>query len=442
MIAFGLYIYFFLEAELLFTNLIGEKLGEANGTLFYGIFCFAAALGFFAFSFIDNMFSSKRLFILLSGLVGTVSNILVVFSTGSLLKITSTFVMFVTGLVGGVILYRIASQVKDKEIIGLFIAIPYAIAFLLQFLLKVSLPLLLDNESIVHHIIVIIAFILSFILIPLEKTVNINNKKESSLPDKETKKYIVGAVIAGLLIFCLYGMMDGIIMTLHTGQQLNPNGLVRLLCVPGILFAGWIFDLKEGRYFSFASAIAMVAAVVAIFLFNAEETYDAALGSIYFFCSFMTMYSLAVFIRISESTNNPSFFASAGRGIKYLAGGVFALAGSIIFSNLSLIVLVLIYLVILIMLFLVLFVQGNLTPSVIGVDKTTSDVLDEQIKKYKITKREFEVLQLLMRGQDTDEIASKLYLNKSTVNKYISSMIMKTDVKSRVGLIAVFSNQR
>ena len=71
--------------------------------------------------------------------------------------------------------------------------------------------------------------------------------------------------------------------------------------------------------------------IAAVFLFNTAETFNAALGSVCFFCSFMTMYSLVVFIRVADSTSLPAFWAAAGRGLKYLAGGIFALAGSHMF---------------------------------------------------------------------------------------------------------------
>lgn len=446
MVAFAFYMYFFLEAELLFTKDAAVSIGEGAGTLVYGLFCFATAIGFFVFPLLFRAFRGKRhLIMAIFGGIGVVCTAATSFADSWALAVLALITMLTAGIIGGALLHTMATDIKAKTVLGSLIAIPYSVAFILQYLFGYIVPLLGESADLFWHLTIAVAFLLSSLLAPKSTGIKPKEKTPNSERATDTKRYLIGAVIGGFIIFCLYGMLDGIIMTLHTGQQLNPYGWVRLICVPGILVAGWIFDMREGRYFPFASAIAMVAAVVAVFLFNTAETYNAALGSIYFFCSFMTMYSLAVFIRVADATNIPEFWAVAGRGLKYLAGGIFALAGSVMFTSLNLIFLTLIYLVMLIALFVVFFSQGMLTTADIAartIPPQPSIPLEERTKSYGFTARENETLKLLMKGLETDEIADKLFISVNTVNKYISSMIIKADVKSRVGLMALFSNHK
>lgn len=50
----------------------------------------------------------------------------------------------------------------------------------------------------------------------------------------------------------------------------------------------------------------------------------------------------------------------------------------------------------------------------------------------QLTKREFEVLQLVVKGMDNQEIAQSLALSEQTVRNYVSHVYAKLEVKNRV----------
>lgn len=56
-------------------------------------------------------------------------------------------------------------------------------------------------------------------------------------------------------------------------------------------------------------------------------------------------------------------------------------------------------------------------------------------EKLGLTNRENEVLQLLVKGYSNAEIASVLFLSVSTVKTYVSSLLFKLDVSSRIKAI-------
>ena len=62
----------------------------------------------------------------------------------------------------------------------------------------------------------------------------------------------------------------------------------------------------------------------------------------------------------------------------------------------------------------------------------------EQIKnKYNLTKREIEIFELLLRGSSINEIARKLYISESTVQKHIYSVYKKLKIRNRIQLINI-----
>ncbi|BAQ60848.1 two-component response regulator [Geminocystis sp. NIES-3708] len=68
---------------------------------------------------------------------------------------------------------------------------------------------------------------------------------------------------------------------------------------------------------------------------------------------------------------------------------------------------------------------------------------DVSIKNnFRFTKRETEVLHLLIKGFSNLKIAEKLFLSPKTVEKYVSNLLKKTDSANRTELVSfVFTNK-
>ena len=62
------------------------------------------------------------------------------------------------------------------------------------------------------------------------------------------------------------------------------------------------------------------------------------------------------------------------------------------------------------------------------------------IKHFKFTKRETEVLLLLLDGKSTNAISGQMNVTEKTVQNYINSLLSKTGMKSRSEMIAKFIN--
>jgi len=61
----------------------------------------------------------------------------------------------------------------------------------------------------------------------------------------------------------------------------------------------------------------------------------------------------------------------------------------------------------------------------------------EKIKELKISKREYEVLQLINEGLSNQEIASKLFISESTVKTHVSNLLIKLDAKRRTQAVSI-----
>jgi NarL family two-component system response regulator LiaR len=61
---------------------------------------------------------------------------------------------------------------------------------------------------------------------------------------------------------------------------------------------------------------------------------------------------------------------------------------------------------------------------------------DEAVKRLGISRREFEVLELVAQGLSNQDIAGKLFVSPSTVKTHVSNLLAKLDAQRRTEAIA------
>ncbi|MGM0582530.1 MAG: response regulator [Bacteroidota bacterium] len=61
---------------------------------------------------------------------------------------------------------------------------------------------------------------------------------------------------------------------------------------------------------------------------------------------------------------------------------------------------------------------------------------DDFLKKYKLSRREIEIIQLLKKGLTNQEIADKIFLSVLTIQTHRKNIIQKLEVNNTAGLIA------
>ena len=60
----------------------------------------------------------------------------------------------------------------------------------------------------------------------------------------------------------------------------------------------------------------------------------------------------------------------------------------------------------------------------------------KELKKLKLTNREFQILKLIVQGYSNVEIANQLFLSLSTIKTHVSNLYSKMNVKSRFQAIS------
>jgi len=69
------------------------------------------------------------------------------------------------------------------------------------------------------------------------------------------------------------------------------------------------------------------------------------------------------------------------------------------------------------------------------------EIAEESVPSFPLTKREMEVVELLVNGSSNAEIASRLYLSETTVKKHVSHIFKKMNIKSRGQLIRLYAEK-
>jgi len=60
---------------------------------------------------------------------------------------------------------------------------------------------------------------------------------------------------------------------------------------------------------------------------------------------------------------------------------------------------------------------------------------DFDLRKYKLTERENDVLKYVLKGYTNKQIAQKLYISQDTAKAHVSSILFKIGVDDRIGIL-------
>ena len=66
----------------------------------------------------------------------------------------------------------------------------------------------------------------------------------------------------------------------------------------------------------------------------------------------------------------------------------------------------------------------------------------KKVEELNISKREYEVLELIDKGLSNQEIASQLFISESTVKTHVSNLLLKLDAKRRTQAINIAKELR
>ena len=438
-IIFGLFTFYYLVMELFINDYAAFIFDAKQVTTLYGISYLMVGIGFPLYYLINRPIKNSNIKLLLLGCIACVSfisAIIVSFTNNPQLLATCALLAHLTaGYFGGAIYGGVAMALKDSGRVGLTIAIGYAGANIIQIIgIAVLANFSVEVSDWVERSSLLVAMLIVLMLIPNSKVEPATNRARR-MPEKSFKKLIWVALIAMALMALMHGLTDGIITVLHASEgEFIAYGYPRIFVIPGLIFAGLVADIKNKSVFSFGVVAAMLITLGAILLFYTPDTSNIATCFVYFFGSFMSVYSVAVFVELAPLSSRPDLVASAGRGVRYFFAGLAIIITSQFYETVPLTVLVIAYIVLEILLFAVFFFMGQLQVS--KAQMPEAKLAD--YAQYNLTERETEVLTMLVQGKSTSDIATELYVSEHTVRTHISNLLAKTNTKNRVELIRNF----
>ncbi len=90
-----------------------------------------------------------------------------------------------------------------------------------------------------------------------------------------------------------------------------------------------------------------------------------------------------------------------------------------------------------------LWIHRSFLPNTVRFSPTEGDsVVDRVVREYKISKRECEVMELIVQGKSNKEIEELLFISFSTVKNHVYNLYQKLGVKSRGQLVYMVMKHR
>ena len=439
---FGFHTFYYLSVELLINDLAEMVIGAQNVVYLYGATCFAVSGGFLLFPLLRSWlggYRARRVTLFLAWLINIMALACTAWTKAPVMFVFAALLTTISaGFIGGYMFHAIAMNPVDKGTLGRFFAVVYSVAIGFQYLVGWISGLM--GERTLFFCVTLYCLcisVVSYVLLFRTRRVNVFAAvRHTPVLAPDIRKYSMVALLIIIILTAMLGLSDGIVTSLHAGQTINVSGVLRLLCIPSTLLAGFLYDYKEEKYFPLLTMICMVVLMLAIFLFNNEADFDIALSILYICWPPATIAATAMLTRVAPATALPDFWVVIGRVAKYTPNGVMAVVGGALFTASSIVPMAILYVILMILLLLLFVSQGKLV--ILQAQPVAEPPLQPDIGRFGFTKREKEVFDVILQGATVAEMAATLYISEVTVKRHVGSILKKTNLSSRTELLECF----
>lgn len=222
--------------------------------------------------------------------------------------------------------------------------------------------------------------------------------------------------------------------------------LTRILYAVGLVAAGIFLDRKR-QYGFLACALTLMLPFIMLAL-SKEPIPDAALWCLdYFFYGIFSVFRIVLFTDMSVKKGLPWL---TGFGLLLGRIGDAVGTGLCLALRSSSVILVLLTGALFIVTAALLFAMYQRSPTVVGVPVRAApevpekeiDPFEQFVEQYGLSKRERDVLELLLRKCSNPEISATLNVSENTVKYHVRNVLQKVDCKNRKELIEKFNASR
>ena len=394
------------------------------------------AFGIFIFSLVikrkKSLLSNKSIFITCIGadfifiILATLSNhLLFILIWGYLMN-------FVHGIIAGFYLTLLATQVELKYRSIVFGG-AYAVSSIASWLIS-----LFNQSNFLRSEYALITYGI-FICI----TIGLIIAEKELLPSERItftgKDISAGTITLAGLTVVLVSLTRGIgfyfpMADISTGISLEFS---RAFYAIGLIIAGIIGD--RSRKYGAISCLAALFFPFAMIAFSAEIGISIVLWILgYLFFGFHAVFRVILFSDIARTKENLLYVAGFGLMFGRIGDAAGNLTGIIL--NDKLIPLVIVSSICFVVTFIVFFLLYNkLYMPVPHPLPSQKERLNVFIKKYELSLRETEVLNLITEGASNGEISAKLFISENTVKFHVRNILKKTGCSNRTELITALN---
>lgn len=448
--------FLFLGIEYLFDDIVALFVEPSSVVNLQNVILGASVIGFLLYGWLGKKLEEREKGKFLSGAINALFVILI-FAIAfhpsiGVVVLAGILAFIILGLTGSAVCYRITQSISSISILSKIVGIAYAFGIAIQYINNN----LVKNSILQGSVLAVFAVLLALLSKkPIEHNITSTEKEPA---DSAVKKKTILFIILIVLMTCIFSTLDNAVTLVHASGDFNIGQWPRLLLALSGLMAGILFDIKERKYIHYIMyGITLMSSICVILLTNGVS-FIIGLLFFYFSAGFFVVYFTTIFMEHSYSTARPQLWAGIGRGINN-ATAVLISFGSVFLLGKSSLTVLIINLVLFAAISLVMLCLSDLKKkkqvdeflekySGVYEEPCSSNIISDEDKlhvfsdRYGLTERETEVLRELLSAEDNvQEMAKKLYISRAVLYRHISSINVKTDTKSRVGIVKKFFSE-
>ena len=443
---FALGFFALFECDSFFGTVSQTVFTVENEYLVYGISCFAAMVGVAIFLVFRRVKKTVRQVLLFFGFMCAAAAPMAAYIfQNALIFWTSLIVFYIAEGLNTAVCAFCLYKIKEKDTnikTGLLLAVTSSLGLILNYAADFLFESMLIFKTALLSTTILIMMFIAFKRIDM---VNTAAEREQIAEDK-SRKYkknylpILFTVTASIAIISyMIGVND---VAIFTALLSNPNGEFfwpQLLYIPALLIAGLLADVKNGKFLSIAMFGCTLLTAPSVLRLSSPEDFAGYSGMAFFLGGFYLVYSMTGLLSIAGRGKFPALVTSTSAFVFFLFSGVGAFTSSKYFREDGVFSLT-VFIGLSVLLLVVFYLSGSLQP--ISAEQWQPIVPEKKLlENYGFTNREKEVLQLLLDGHSTADIAEKMTVTEKTIYKYISALLSKTGKSSRASMLVMFNTK-
>lgn len=487
-ICLALFFFTFLTCEYLFDVRIAEFVPSSEVVIYESIVVGASVIGFFVRPFL--YYRRPQTIDATSDITG----VLLVSALLLMIMAVRFEVLIAGGLVaccalgycGSTAHANLARRFAQTPCLARAVAVSYAAGILVQVLNHMVMPAGIPQKSVLIACAIALVGLLhgarraklrdepasEFEI--AELSVDASERGARWHDDPEAKAAFQGAVVRlTVATACLTGVFAALnagLTTSHAAGAIDLGDWPRLLLVMSALAAGVLYDLRGRSYMNIIMTCAAMLSTLSFFVLITDGNGGNTLAATIIFylgTGFFVVFFTAKFAAVSMYARWAYLWPCMGRVINNVCSILVTAPAVAIVSSQNVLAAVGAALVMFVGIAITLLGQlgqraddavmqdglplatddlgGDLAPTcfdpepVEAAELTSDERLDAFVATFGLTERERDILEVLVASdQSVQDIATTLFLSRSTLYRHISSINKKTDTASRVALINFF----